>query len=148
MTVSRRLLLRVTVAVALLAVAVAIVVSTHSPRPATTAEPLSRTPPIPTIVLDDTQKTAQHAVNTAVAMDGIPVDWATVGTDAYGWVTVTCGYLANYPGGPLAVNWRDTPIPGLMTRGGMAALVAGAPTVCPGLARFIDSSAEAFFPGL
>lgn len=98
--------------------------------------------------LDADQQAAQRTVDSAVAMDGIPVDWSKVGGDAYGWVALTCAYLTNYPGGPLAVNWRQTPIPGLMTRGGMEALKVGAPTVCPQLTQYIDTSAAAFFPGI
>jgi hypothetical protein len=90
----------------------------------------------------------QQQVNQAVALDGYSVDWSATGSDAFAFVSHVCNFMRAYPGGPNAINWHTMPIAGVMTPGGMAALVAGVPIQCPEYAGVIGLVATTFFPTL
>lgn len=80
-------------------------------------------------------------------MDGVPVDWSSTGADAATFVTHVCNFMSAYPAGVDAINWKTMPVAGVMTPGGMAALVAGVPIACPTYAGVINIVAKSFFPG-
>lgn len=135
------------VVTASLVVAVAMLLSRPNSTTATSPAATVTAPTTTTdsLNLDASQQAAQRQVDAAVAMDGVAVDWSSTHVDAYQFTALFCSYLNSVD--PTAMNWYKIPIPGVMTRGGMEALVTGVPYVCPQYSKFVATAQASFFPG-